>query len=109
MNECNFTTLQVSHIGYVIHSRCCGVYQLAFGNIQLQLCVEEFMALKDYVAVKQMQLGASTDRAKKNNYISTDSQRVTMLLSADELGQLNELLQQAWLKQMINESIKNMN
>lgn len=109
MNDCDYTTLHVSQRGYVVQCRNCGSYQMAFGNIQLHICAEEFIALKDYVAIKYRNVAASTERDKRSHYICTDSQRVAMVLSVDELAQYNELLQQAWLKQTMNESIKNMN
>jgi len=109
MNDCDYTTLHVSQRGYVVQCRNCGGYQMAFGNVQLHICTEEFIALKDYVAIKYRNVASSTERDKRDNYICTDSQRVVMVLSIDELGQYNELLQQAWLKQTMNEAIKNMN
>lgn len=109
MDECNYITLRHSEHGYVVQCSSCESYLMAFGNVQLHLSLEEFVALKDYVASKYAKLAPPCVSEQKNIFICTDSQKVSMVFSEVELKAFNELIQQAWLKHHLNLAIKHLN
>lgn len=107
--SCQYTTLHHSDYGYVVQCLHCGGYQLAFGNIMLNLLAQEFKALLDYVWLQHSATAKCDERHSKSIHIPTDSRKTSIVLSVEELLQLNDLLQQAFLMQQVYETLNNKN
>lgn len=106
---CNYTTLHNCEEGYVVQCAHCNGFQLAFGNVMLNLLPEEFKALLDYVAMKQESFKQTDDMHSKIVHIPTDSRKVGLVFTPTEISQLNDMLQQAHLMQQVYRTLNNHN
>lgn len=107
--SCHYTTLHNSELGYVVQCAHCSGFQLAFGNVMLNLLPEEFKALLDYVAMKQESFSNMDDMQSKTVHIPTDSRKVGLVFTPTEISQLNDFLQQAHLMQQVYRTLNNHN
>jgi len=108
-NSCQYNTLHNGEEGYVVKCCHCNGYQMAFGNIMLNLLPEEFKALLDYVALKNKSFQKIDERHSKLIHIPTDSRKVGLVFTPEEITKLNDLLQQAHLMQQVYQTLSNRN
>ncbi len=109
MNDCSYLTLYYSKDGYVIKCVYCHKIQLAFGNIILNLSLDEFQNFR-YQTIDKLNENKSTGFPDQRNIsFPTASTNIRMVFSFKDLGLLYEMLQQANLILEINNLILNQN
>lgn len=109
MEHCHYTTLHHCDHGYVVHCRNCDSYQLAFGNVTLHLLLPEYEALWKFICVQYEKKELHEERHCKNIYLPTDSRKVSMVLSAEEIACLYDMLQKARIMSQLFEIIYHKN
>lgn len=92
---CEFQSLYFNDDGYVVRCKQCGCYQLAFGSTMLTLTKKGFETFCKMVKHKCNERDFLFSEHSKCVVIPTPSNGVYMLLTKNEVNQLNEILEEA--------------
>lgn len=94
---CHYQTLYLnSDKGYVIHCLLCDHLQVAFGNVAITLCRDEFQWFKQSMAILHQDLTRDNKTSTvKNISVPTPCDGVMLLLNFKELEELNHMLDAA--------------
>jgi hypothetical protein len=90
---CNYTTLYQDKIaGYIIHCLDCNNIQLGFGNLAITFTIPAFNDFYQSIKMIDAEQHLSPDPFHKNISLSTPCDGMKILLSPNELHQLNGML-----------------
>lgn len=103
---CEYKILHYNENGYVVKCHQCSHIQIAFGNIAVCQTEEEFhsfkLSISNFCSQNKIDFGCSNF---KNITIATPTANVKLLVNAEEIIQLNDLLQEAGFALQIEELI----
>ena len=107
--SCEYSTLHHNEYGYVVQCRSCDSYQVTFGNIMLNLLPVEYQTFVAFIGAQHKKTCKCDERVSKSIYMPTDSRKVSLVFSAEEIQNLHDILQQAQLMQEVYRALKNSN
>ncbi len=100
---CENTNLHNNQYGYVMECKKCDHIQMRFGNIALALSHNKFSELAQAVYNYYCDKQHCKCRNQKCIYLQSPAQNMMLVLSVNELEQVNDLLQSALLSLDLNE------
>jgi uncharacterized HAD superfamily protein len=109
MNDCTYQTLYYSKDGYVVKCVHCNKFQIAFGNVLINLTPEEFQNFRHQTTEKIKDNKFVDFPDQKNITFYTDSHNIMLVFSFSDLEILYEMLQQANLMLEVNNILLNQN
>ncbi|MFT3679892.1 MAG: hypothetical protein QM791_06445 [Ferruginibacter sp.] len=92
---CEFDSLYLSDLGYVVHCKKCGVYQVAFASTMLSLNQQDFDIFCGLVRRKYEEENMIYSENAKCVVIPTPAKGVQILLTRKEAENLNSMLEEA--------------
>ncbi len=92
---CEFQSLYYGSDGYVVKCNICGHYQLGFASIMLTLQRNDFISLSEIVAHKMTEDNYCENENSKSVVLATPYYGIKILLTRQELKQLNSMLEEA--------------
>lgn len=103
---CQVQMLCRNEAGYVSRCRCCGEMTVAFHTLLLRLGPKDFSALLQSVS-SQVETGASMpDRELPAFICRTDSSKVRMRLSYNQLSALEQLMSEAAMEGQLRDILQ---
>lgn len=109
MNDCSYLTLYYSKDGYVIKCVHCNKIQMAFGNVMMNLTLNEFQGLRQETIDQIRENKFPAFPEQKNITFYTGSSNIMLVFSHKDLEMLYEMLQQANLMLEVNNLLLNQN
>lgn len=92
---CDFQVITTNSFGCIVRCNHCENLHIGFGNVLAVYELEEFQQLRWVVENLFIHNYADSLLSGEKVYINTDSEKVVFALHAEELSQLNTLLNEA--------------
>lgn len=92
---CNFKTLHQSNNGYVTQCSRCNHIRIVFGNFCITQSKEGLQTMASDIG--KFYETKQSEEKNKNIYLRTPAKNIMLVLTINELEELNNLLQQASL------------
>ncbi|MEM9928276.1 MAG: DUF6686 family protein [Bacteroidota bacterium] len=96
------TVLHASRHGFLVHCSCCNHFQLGFGTFHLKQSEEEFKSFVTLIERYGLRYFRRKDRKRRDIFIDTPYPGFGLLLSAEDLDRLNNILQMGLLVKTAN-------